>query len=174
MADANTTVSPNIGSEVIFVIGVGPSLYGIEETGTGSWLAAAQNYLPGMVDLAPYFSSRGFQLESVDASNWSGIFGGALTVRAIVQVGFASKADAIDAAMQAIRDAGFEAQGHTDVPLGSILPGYPSNTSLALQDQSPDILTGLAKQFGVSTGTVGIVAAVGIGLVAVVVFIGRK
>src|SRR5437868_4407697 len=123
--DYNTTVSPNIGSQIVAIIGVGPS-----------W---TNN--PGFVDvLAPFFANRGLQLISSDATNWSFVFGGAVTITANVQQGFGTLADAQETAAAALRDAGFDAHGHVNVPLGAagaLLGQYPPNRDLGPMDQSP-------------------------------------
>jgi len=146
----NQTVSPNIGSEFVSIIGIGPGIWPVWQ---------------GTSYLAPYFQHRGLELESYDASNWSAFFGGGVTIRAIVRTGFNTLADADEAAHQAMRDAGFDVQGHTNVPLASVLPDYPPNEDLGEEDQYPAFLDGLAKQLGVSKSTLEIVALVIVGVV---------
>lgn len=156
--DYNNTVSPNIGSQIIATIGVGPS-----------W---TNN--PGFVDvLAPYFANRGLQLISSDLSNWSFFFGGAVFITAIVQQGFSTLADAEAAAAAALHDAGFDVQGRTNVPLGGLgqlVGAYPESKDLAPQDRPPGIFDGLAKTLGLSPTTleIGAVAIAAVVVIAIV------
>src|SRR5882672_9336136 len=99
---ANGFYAPNIGSEIMDIIGIGPDVWPIWQ---------------GVDYLQPYFQRQGLELESIDDSNWSAIVGGAVTVRAIVRAGFNTMAEAQAAMRAALSSAGFDVQGHTNVPL---------------------------------------------------------